>query len=114
MPREDDVRRTGGKLAAGIRIARLEDHGVNLRTARYVETPGNIEELAAVLIRTGGIVRVLCGGGPGFPERAGGIDEVLGALVALRVREVAATAEVLAGEGIGAGHHVPRGAPAER
>ena len=47
---------------------------------------------------------------PGVEELPGGPQELLGPLVALVLREEAAAAEVLAGERVPGGDHVPRGA----
>ena len=49
-------------------------------------------------------------GRPAVPELAGHGDELLGALIAVGVVEVAAATEVLAGERVRRRHHVPAGA----
>ena len=46
---------------------------------------------------------------PRVPQLPGGAHELAGPLVAVGVVEVAAPPEVLAGEGVGGGHHVPAG-----
>ena len=118
---EDRIRRRGGEVAALVGVARLEDHRASLRGARHVELPGDVEERVPVAegprCRGG---QELAGAGvgqdlvavPGVPQLVRRGQEGPGPLVAVALGQVAAAAEVLPGEGVPGGDHVPRRPPA--
>ena len=93
VAREDHVRGARGELTARIRIPGLEEYRVNLGAAGRIETTGDVEEFAVVVVSTRGLVRVQRADGPGLPQLPGGVNETLGALVALGVGEVATAAD---------------------
>ncbi|GGK66044.1 hypothetical protein Sme01_11250 [Sphaerisporangium melleum] len=120
VPAEDHVRRAGGELAALVGVARLDDHRVPLRRARHVEATSDGEVTPRVLhLAHGGgpgehaglLVALHRVGLPGVPQFAGEPDELGRARVTVGPVQVAAPAEVLPGEGVGGGDHVPGGAP---
>ena len=117
---EDDVGVAGGEVAALAGVAGLEDHRVALRAARQGRAEVDVEVVAADGAPVDGARRP--------PRRrrrsrrrrrrrasrprwrAGHVEELLGAPVAVGVVEVAAAAEVLPGPRVVGGHHVPAGA----
>ncbi|NCL72685.1 hypothetical protein AIIKEEIJ_00120 [Rhodococcus sp. YH1] len=116
---EDGVGLGGAEFAALVRVAGLQEHRVSLRAAWHLEPPGDVElrgvdvERSDVGIRREDAVFAVddrCSGAPAVPQPPGDVDDLVGADVALRVVEIAATPEVLAGEGVGGGDEVPRGA----
>ena len=121
VPGEDRVGGRGGEVATGRGLAGLQHHRVALRAVRGGEAPGDVElvardrEVADVAVAQEGARRGVGDDGvgtPGVPERADRGEGLPGPLVALAVAEVGTAAEVLAGGGVGAGHDVPRRAPA--
>src|SRR5580692_10304035 len=121
MAGEDRVRRSGGEVAALVGVARLEDHRASLRRAWHVELPGNVEERVPVPEGSRGISgKEPAGAGvgqdlvavPGVPQLVRRGQEGSGPLVAVALGQVAAAAEVLPGEGVPGGDHVPRRPPA--
>ncbi|GDY67505.1 hypothetical protein SAV14893_068980 [Streptomyces avermitilis] len=119
VPAEDGVRAGGGELAPVVGVARLEDHRAALRAARDVELPLDLEVLSLVHEGTGpGVPQEGAGllvgddlvAAPGVEEFVRGGEELLGPGVPLALREKAAAAEVLAGEGVPGGDDVPGGA----
>ena len=121
MAGEDRVGARRGELAPLLGVARLDDHRVALRAARGREPPRDVE-LVGVHLEPAGVAVAQVPPGrrvgehlvdvPGVPQRLRGLEELLCAQVALVLRQVAAAAEVLAGELVPAGHDVPRGAAA--
>ncbi len=104
VPGEDHVRRGGGELPALVGVARLDHHRVPLRGAGQGELARDVEVPAVMGEGAGGAVGV-----PGVPQRPRRGHELGGAGVAIGPVQVAAAPEVLAGEGVGGGHHVPGG-----
>ncbi len=122
VPAEDRVGAGGGELPALVGVARLEDHRTALRAARHVEVALDVEVPAPVGegpgprvaqegagSRVGGDLRAV----PGVEQLGGGGQELPGAGVAVLTRQESAAPEVLAGEGVPGGDHVP-GGPALR
>ncbi len=102
VAREDGVGGGRGQLAPGVAVARLEDDRVALRAAGRREPAPDVDVAAGVLELAA--VRV--------PHAHRGPDHLARPLVAVGVVEVAAAAEVLAGEGVGRRDHVPPRPPA--
>ena len=98
---EDHVGVLRRQLPTSVGVAGLDHHRVALRAAGDVERALDRELVA--LVGEAAAVRV--------PEHAGHLDELGRPLVAVVARKEAGAAEVLAGEGIGRGHGVPRGTP---
>src|SRR5690606_13595000 len=118
VPAEDHFGSGGGELPALLRVTRLDDHRMPLRAAGQGEPAADREMRAAVLDRADGArpderARLLVGDDrvrpPGVPQLTRQADELGRPPVPVGVVEVAAPAEVLAGEGVVGGHHVPRG-----
>ena len=116
VPAEDAVGRRRREVASDVGIPGLKDHRVTLQRAWHVEAPGNVELETAVLedpLRR--IDHESSGGGigengvlvPAVPELACHLEELFRSLVSCLLRQEAASAEVLAREGIPRGHHVP-------
>ncbi len=106
-----------GELPPAVGVACLQDHGVHLRASRRCERAGNVE-IQALVLETGRagcqeLTLLLVGGDrvrrPGLPQLTRGLHELGGAHVPVTAVQVAAAAEVLAGERVGRRHHVPPG-----
>lgn len=120
VPGEDRVGRRRGELPALVGVARLEDDRPALRSARHVEMAADVE-LPHVVVESARIgvgeeeAGLLVGDDlvpvPGVEQLPGRRQELLGALVAVLLREIAAAPEVLAGELVPRGDDVPRGPP---
>ncbi len=103
MPAEDHVGGGGGELAALVGVPGLDHHRVALRRAGQREGALDVELRSLVADRAGA---------RGVPELPGQLHEFGGPGVAVGAVEVTAAAEVLAGEGVRGGDHVPGGAAA--
>src|SRR3984885_11015918 len=117
MAGEDRVGRRGGEVASVVGVARLEDHRTPLRGAWHVELPGDVEERVPVAegprCRGGQELAGLLVGQdlvavPGVPQVVRRGQEGPGPLVAVALGQVASATEVLPGEGVPGGDHVPR------
>ena len=116
MAREDAVGVLGGELAAVVGVARLDDDRAPLRGPGQREASLDVDLLAVEGERPGvGSCEEPAARGvgdevprrPGVPELRGRLEQLAPAHVAVPVVEVAAAAEVAAGERVGRRHEVP-------
>ncbi|EUA26833.1 xenobiotic compound monooxygenase, DszA family, A subunit domain protein [Mycobacterium intracellulare] len=120
MQREQGVGVPGAEVAAVAGVTGLQQHGVALRPGgqrgHAVDAELRTEMVDDVDARRVGVgAGVGVGdhgvGCPAVPELARDADELLGPVVSVGVGEESAAAEVLPGERVGGGDHVPRRTP---
>ena len=100
-------------------VTRLQQYGMALRAARQRGDTSHVElwspvfdDMNAARVDVDPVLAIGDDGVgcPAVPELAGDGDELLGPLVAIGVVEEPSAAEILAGERVRRGHHVPAGA----
>ena len=121
MRAEHDLGGLGRELPAVVGGAGLHHHRLALRRARHRQRSAHLEELAGViehvtpvgiveaallLVEDEGVVV------PGVPQAAHDLDELAGAPVAHRLRQMVLAAEILRLRVIGRGDQIPAGAAA--